>query len=50
MIYFRACDLGVWYYVMLAMVVLSMLTNSFIAFVSSDQMVYWLPGYRDNPW
>ncbi|XP_065833337.1 anoctamin-10-like isoform X2 [Oscarella lobularis] len=45
----QACDLGVWYYVMLVMVVLSMLTNSFIAFVSSDQMVYWLPGYRDNP-
>ena len=45
---FRACDIGVWYYVMFAMVALSMLTNSFIVFVSSDQMDYWLPRSGDN--
>ncbi|XP_065833339.1 anoctamin-10-like [Oscarella lobularis] len=44
----RACDIGVWYYVMFAMVALSMLTNSFIVFVSSDQMDYWLPRSGDN--
>ncbi|XP_062502727.1 anoctamin-8-like [Corticium candelabrum] len=44
----RACDIGVWFYVMLCMVGLSMLTNSFIAFVSSNQMDYWLPSHKDN--
>ena len=43
-----ACDIGVWFYVMLCMVGLSMLTNSFIAFVSSNQMDYWLPSHKDN--
>ena len=39
----RACNIGVWYDVMRAMVFVSILTNCVILGFSSEQLMQWLP-------
>lgn len=40
---YRVSNIGVWYNVLYAMMVLSMLTNSLIVGFSSEQLAVWCP-------
>ena len=40
---FRVHDIGVWFDVMQAMVMVAILTNCFILGFSSEQLMQWLP-------
>jgi hypothetical protein len=42
-LFYRTCDIGVWYNVLWCMVAVSMLTNTVIMGFSSEQLAEWLP-------